>query len=500
MRSYLGFLVTALLILLALVTNLKSTPALWWDEGWTLSVARNWVERGHYGQVQDGHLTTRGLEAGFPITASIALAFRLFGVGAEQARLVAVSFTLAALALLYELASRFYNRSIGVATLAVLLLMSSHIEINPLLTGRQVLGEIPALSFLLGGYLCFIWVENRPWAYLPAAICLWSLALFTKVQVQPFWAVSLVIPLLLAIVRRRWKRAGLIAACLVGSLSLYLWLQHLFLQQVTTTSVSGLTQVIALVFLKHTRITVLGETVRFGLPTLFGLCWALYIFLKNSDSLRSHLEMVRLAFVFLVGSWFVWYETLSLGWPRYMLPPVFLGSIFVAAMLSDWTNQFNVASTIQKAGSALKTFRFSREKIAALASVLLITMSFAQTVKVLYGAYVVDADDSIKDVVRFLNTKTSPNALIETYESELFFLMDRRYHYPPDQVHVDLIRRNSFGQRVNINYDPLAANPDYLVVGPQSKFWDFYDPYLKTGDFRLLRDYSRYQIYERVRR
>ena len=41
--SYLRFLVTALLILLALEINLESTPALWWDEGWTLSVARNWV-------------------------------------------------------------------------------------------------------------------------------------------------------------------------------------------------------------------------------------------------------------------------------------------------------------------------------------------------------------------------------------------------------------------------------------------------------------------------
>jgi hypothetical protein len=89
--------------------------------------------------------------------------------------------------------------------------------------------------------------------------------------------------------------------------------------------------------------------------------------------------------------------------------------------------------------------------------------------------------------------------LIETYESELFFLLKRRYHYPPDQVHVELIRRNSLGERVSITYDPLAEHPDYLVVGPQSKFWDLYDPYLRTGAFRLVRDYSRYQIYERAR-
>jgi hypothetical protein len=182
-----------------------------------------------------------------------------------------------------------------------------------------------------------------------------------------------------------------------------------------------------------------------------------------------------------------------------MLPPAFLGSIFVAAMLSEWTKQFDLASTIQKAGSTLKTLRFSREKVAALVSVILIATSLGQTVKILYGAYVDEADDSYKEVIRFLNDDTPAGALIETYESELFFLLNRRYHYPPDQVHVDLIRRNSLGERVKIDYDPLAADPDYLVVGPQSKFWDFYDPYLKTGEFRLFHDYSRYQIYQRVR-
>jgi hypothetical protein len=28
--------------------RLIAAPLLWWDEGWTLTVARNWVESGHY--------------------------------------------------------------------------------------------------------------------------------------------------------------------------------------------------------------------------------------------------------------------------------------------------------------------------------------------------------------------------------------------------------------------------------------------------------------------
>jgi hypothetical protein len=128
-----------------------------------------------------------------------------------------------------------------------------------------------------------------------------------------------------------------------------------------------------------------------------------------------------------------------------------------------------------------------------------VTMSVGQALTALYGAYVIDSDSSIHDTLHFLNTATPSYALIETYETELYFLLNRRYHYPPDQVHVDLIRRNSFGERVKIDYNPLKANPDYLVVGPQSKFWDFYDPYLKTGAFRSLKNYKRYEVFERVR-
>ncbi|NOZ06781.1 MAG: hypothetical protein GXP41_10625, partial [Chloroflexi bacterium] len=86
----------------------------------------------------------------------------------------------------------------------------------------------------------------------------------------------------------------------------------------------------------------------------------------------------------------------------------------------------------------------------------------------------------------------------ETYDSELFFLLNRRYHYPPDQIHVDLIRRAP-RQDVPIDYDPLAADPDYLVVGPFSRGWHLYDPVLEAGAFRLIRNYGRYKIYERVR-
>ena len=118
------------------------------------------------------------------------------------------------------------------------------------------------------------------------------------------------------------------------------------------------------------------------------------------------------------------------------------------------------------------------------------------TLRMLYQSYVVDADASVLEVIDFLNTETPSDSLIETYDPELFFLLKRRYHYPPDQIHIDLIRRAYLAQDVSIHYDPLAADPDYLVVGPQSKVWRLYDPFLSTGEFRLLKTFRRYNVYD----
>jgi hypothetical protein len=241
------------------------------------------------------------------------------------------------------------------------------------------------------------------------------------------------------------------------------------------------------------------ETYLYGLPTLFGLCWAFVGFVGKRISLEKPTDVVRLAIFVLAGSWFAWYELLSIGWPRYMFPPVFIGSIFVAAMLFDWTERFSLASTFSRAAEMLTNSRFNWRNLRAFAAVLLISMSLARTVAILYGAYVIRPDKSVLEVAQFLNTTTPPGALIETYESELFFYLKRPYHYPPDELVVNLIRKIQLGERVAIDYDPLTSDPDYLVIGPQNRFWDFYDPYLKTGAFRLLRSYSRYEIYERVR-
>src|SRR3989442_8287149 len=151
-----GSSLLAALALLAIGLWNLSSPPLWWDEGWTLSVARNWVERGHYGRLLAGQPAPPGLEAAISVTGPVALSFYLFGVGIWQGRLVGVLFMLATLGMTYYLARLLYDRSVAVGTLMALLLLSTHPPLHPLFMGRTVLAEMPMLFYLLSGYVFFL--------------------------------------------------------------------------------------------------------------------------------------------------------------------------------------------------------------------------------------------------------------------------------------------------------------------------------------------------------
>lgn len=485
--------------------RLESAPPLWWDEGWTLSVARNWVERGHYGRLLDGKLAPPGLEAAFPITVPVAVSFRLLGVGVDQGRIPGVGYTLLTLALIYYLAERLYNRSVALATLVVLTFMPAYFDLHPILTGRQVLGEIPSLFYLLAGYTCFLSATRRPVGALTSGTFFWSIALLSKGQVLPFWAFSMLVPLSFFVYRRDWKIAALFGIPFVVSLAAYRFVisvVQVFLQdqKVALAPVAGLYEVTALVGSIPAHLFAFIVLFLFGIPTLLALCYVSWGFIVSKGHIQSHEDAVRLSLLVLAGSWFCWYVVFSVGWIRYLFPATFIGSIFEAAMLYDLTNRYSLSFTSYQSASVLSRFNFNRHSLGALLAAFLVVTSVPRTLAMFYKTYVSDADVSVQQAARFLNIYAAPGALIETYDSELLFLLHRRYHYPPDQVHVKLIRRTFLYQDdASIDYDPLAANPDYLVVGPHSKQWHLYDPVLKTGAFRLLRRYTRYDLYERVR-
>jgi 4-amino-4-deoxy-L-arabinose transferase-like glycosyltransferase len=502
--SLLAWPLAALAMLAAGLWNLAG-PAMWWDEGWTLSVARNWVERGHYGRLLDGQLAPPGLEASFAVTAPIALAFRLFGVGIWQGRLVGVVFMVAALALMYALARRLYDRRVALGTLFVLLLMSMHPQLHPLIMGRQVLGEMPMFAYLLAGYACLLLALERSAWWLALAVLCWGIALITKAQALPFFAVSLLAPLGAALLGRRWRTALLLGAALpsawlVGQAAVRLWALLIRDHTVAGTPVQGLYEVTALVLTPFNRLFALRITLLAGLPLLFGLAYAAWRLWRARDEIATlnGRDTVRLALLALTASWFGWFVLLSVGVPRYLFPATFFGSMFVAALLSDLTGQFSLAATLGRAGGLLRRGR-ARSALGAWLAILLLALAVPITLITLNTYYLNNTNTAAVEVADFLNTQAPAGARIETYESEIHFLLNRPYHFPPDQIHVELNRRSLTQQNVAIDYDPLADDPDFLVVGRFARENGLYQPAIDRGAFRLLRSYDGYLLYERVR-
>ena len=514
----LPWLLLAMLFLALGLWNLGG-PGMWWDEGWTLSVARSWAETGRYVRLRDGAPAATGLEASFLVTLPVGLSMRLLGVGLWQGRIFGVLCMDAALLLLAVLAARLYDGKVAVATVAAALLFTPHPQLNPLLLGRQVLAEIPMLAYLLGGYICLWWaIAGRRIALAPAVLLL-GMAWVAKAQTAPFLIISLAAPTLAALVARRSAPAAICAGALVGAYlvasGLPPWVySRLFDRSLPGDPVSGLLDVVAVVFAPANRLYALENLFSFGLPTLLGLTWALPATWRDlrgttplarrsergaggEDSHDLASQYTRLILLAFSGSWLVWFVALSVGVPRYMAPPALLGCIFLATMLRDLTGGFDLAQSAERLMALLSLRQPSRAGVAALAALVLTTAALALAALGL-ARYYPDDDHSAQRVATAINAMP-PGTRVETYESELHFLLNQPYHFPPDQIHVELNRRSLLGQATPVGYDPLISDPDIRVVGTFARGNDLYVPTLAGGAFRQIMRDGVYDVYQRVR-
>lgn len=507
-RSLLTFGLPVLLLvgfMLLLVIQLFTAPPLWWDEGWTLSVARNWVETGHYGRYLADEPISPRLAAGPAVVLPVALSFRLFGVGAWQGRLPGVIYTALTLCLLYRLTARLYSQKAGMVVLLLALLTPMAPDLHPLLLGKQVLAEMPILCLLLAGYLLlFSGLEAHRIHRVAGAGLLLGVAAVTKLQVIPFLALSLAAMGGALLWQRKWRSLALCGLLLLAIVVGYrVWPQLPRLLGVVPPGaraaisnppvmLSELLGVTAFVPTLPARLMTLIVTLLSGLPIVVSLAYAARHHLDSSPR-----GLQRLAIWSLASGWFAWYLILSVGAVRYLFPAAFLSLIFFAGLLRDVTDHFD-PETLRALWRGSRPGRWRGLTRLQQVAALLLLLAVPTSLIVLATAYV-KADDSVFYLAEYLRTQVPSDALIETYDSEFMFLTDQRYHYPPDQMSVLLMRRILLGDHsVEIDYDPLAAGPDYLIDGPVSKGWKLYPDDLLTQHFRLEGQFGPYELYART--
>jgi hypothetical protein len=491
---------------IALFANLDRTPPPWWDEGWTLTIARTWAERGLFARLSEGNLAPSGLSASPPTTAIVTLAFRFLGTGVTQARLAIAIVSLLSLAIVYYLVLRLYDRRTALATLVVGSLMSMHPQANPVTMGRQVLAEpLMLLLLVVGALFLFLALERSFW-FCPLAAVFWGIAAIVKAQFLPFWAVSLAIPLGVALLKRQWHITIVMTFGLVGGYLAYReslvalgwWLSP---QIIAEIPFSGLVEAVAFVPVLSNRLLAFSNVLKFELPLLVGLVYGGWVILRdwNRAQDNENPKVVQLSLWAFAASWLGWYLLFAnAGIPRYLYPPAFVGSIFLAVLIRDLTGGFDVCGTLKRAALMADRRRVTPEGLRALFAIFLTALAVPFTLLILGWFFLVDTNTSAQQMAQYIDTHAPAGALVESYDSELFFFLNHPYHYPPDQTHVDLIRR-TLDSSVHIGYDPLAANPDFLVVGPFSSGWHLYDELLARDTFRLIETKGAYKLYERFR-
>jgi 4-amino-4-deoxy-L-arabinose transferase-like glycosyltransferase len=156
-RAYVALLSLGLLALALLLINLAYAPAPWFDEGSHLHVPQTLVTHGVYADISSEGFRYFGptIGVGPTVMLPIAVGFKLFGVSILAGRLVIVAYALLALAVAALLARRLHG--LAAAPLTIALLLASRTLHHPGLVeyGRQVLGEVPGVAFLLLG--CLAW-------------------------------------------------------------------------------------------------------------------------------------------------------------------------------------------------------------------------------------------------------------------------------------------------------------------------------------------------------
>jgi len=487
----------ALLALFLATYNLERYPTTWFDEGSHLHVPKALVQFGVYADVSAEGFRYFGPTTGVGPTVllPIAAVFSVAGVGLVQARLVMVAYLLLALIGVALATRRLHGGRVALLAVGLLLVTPS---VNLLWVGRQVLGEVPALAFLMFGFS--FWTRavddpaRRQRAVMWAGVAFGLMAL-TKNQFALILAPTLVF---VFVADRLYYRSlhfahvvvpltCVVAGTALGQLAPLLPLlgTEQFGQTLTLARQASSGAIFVFTparMLSGLRFVMSADNLAYwALPgLLYGVVLARH---RGAHGLRH----AFLAIFALIGLF--WYVFGSIGWPRYAFPALAVAAILAARLLVD------LMASAEHTGADAAT-RWRGLSIGCLVAVWLTSGVVAQA-RDIAGA----ADTSAQELAGYLDASVPRTVVIETWEPELGFLSDHAFHYPASGWLDRAVRAQWLARDGLPDYDPrVGSSPSYLVVGKFGKYTGIYRPFLERERPDLLvsiGDYDLYRLRER---
>jgi hypothetical protein len=99
----------------------------------------------------------------------------------------------------------------------------------------------------------------------------------------------------------------------------------------------------------------------------------------------------------------------------------------------------------------------------------------------------------------YLNDNVSQDLLVETWEPELGFLTDHRYHFPPASLLADAVNQAfQDGPPVASLYQYVQAeNPAYVLVGDFARAMELYPADLLASRYESVTRIGGYELFAR---
>jgi 4-amino-4-deoxy-L-arabinose transferase-like glycosyltransferase len=500
LRFVVPIIAVAVVMFLALY-NLTDYPVTWFDEGSHLHVPKTLVRFGVYADYSSEGFRHYGPTIGLGPTVMlpIAAAFRLFGIGLLQARLLMVLYLLATVYVFYRLARELGGQRLAWVT-AALLITSRGVSL--LEYGRQVLGEVPGLFFMTAGLaLWFAAWEKAGWRRLGLVGLLLGLAMVTKHQYLLILAPTLGLAWLANLVYYRTApQRVFIVPGLVAAACFTLWQVCLILYLGPATASENLANLrdftagAALIFSPDLMKRGLQELLSFKVYLSWLLPVLVYGFILILPRRREGQQWGTL--LALVAVNLGWYVVASTSWLRYAFPGLAIASLFVARFFYDLTDGFQLEGavlweTLRQGRPMLRRHALRWAMLVWL--IVMIALPLGQTV----WEMVSPPFNAPVAMAAYLNDHVSREALIETWEPEMGFLTDHNYHSPPPLLLNSAVGYIWYdGAPPAQEYDFVhTEHPDYVLVGEFARWVDLYPTDLLAARYRLVTSIGAYELY-----
>jgi hypothetical protein len=488
-----GIAAAAVMLAILAFARLTEYPTIWFDEGIHLHVPKAVVQHGEYADVSSDGFRYYGptMSVGPTVMLPIAAVFKVAGIGLLQARLVIVVYLLVATWLAWRLGRQLGGPAL--ATLGVALLLSSR-GADFVLYGRQVLGEIPAMCFLLAGLNVWFGTWERPaWSRLTLTGLLFGLAIVTKYQFVIALAPGLAGGWLLdrlfyrQLAHRTWIWPAVVMmatfaawqAVAVFYLGPSLASENLRMMRQAAADA-------ALTFSPERMVAAATQLVKPALYSSLLLPALLYTIVRSWE--RSQAALRWAAIVCFAGANLGWFVLASIGWPRYAFCAVALCAFVVARPVVE------VVTGQVRLGPWLQPFRRSLSVALAGAALVTIALPLVMTLREMAAA----PADQARVMGAWLDAHVKRDALIETWDPEMGFYTDHRYHYPPPRLLMTAVSAPSGGTTPAAVYDFRSGGlPDYVLEGPFARLVGLYPPARLEGAYRQRASSHGYILYER---